>query len=116
MCDWDNENLAVLFCKDCKANYCITCDSVIHRHSDKKSHQRMNAIDSKNTRLTKKRKLIDICRCGSGISEYGDTCVVNRCPCFSSGAGCNDSCKCTSCFNPLSDKTLTFKVLPDISL
>ena len=50
----------------------------------------------------KKRKKNDRCRCGTGATKgtLGDPCTGQRCPCYSSGKGC-DNCGCKNCANPL---------------
>jgi len=106
-CDWDKENKATKYCRDCGSNYCDVCDDVIHRHEAQKSHARVPVsiiIPKPKKAGNKKRKKMnsDRCRCGTGATKgtLGEPCTGNRCPCFSNGKSCT-SCGCKGCANPI---------------
>jgi len=106
-CDWDKENKATKYCKECGSNYCDVCDDVIHRHEAQKSHARVPVsivIPKPKKPSNKKRKKMnsDRCRCGTGATKgtLGEPCTGNRCPCFSNGKSCT-SCGCKGCANPI---------------
>ena len=80
ICDWDNENVAVFHCEECSQNYCAVCDDVLHRHTNKKGHERVpleDASSSPKTKKNKKRKKSDRCRCGTGATKgtLGEPCT-----------------------------------------
>ena len=79
-CEWDNSNPASVRCLQCQANYCPICDEVLHRHHEKRTHERV-PIESppspKSSKKNKKRKKNEKCRCGTGATKgtLGDPCT-----------------------------------------